>query len=120
SPALVLRRRLGLHQRGAGIFLWKYTCQIAVLPLHADRVGGDVLAVRAEFNFSAGPHRRVSRRDVEGRESVVNFLRVGVRVMVPGCAPLRSYRKTAAVLVESGNADPAGAAVEGALKAGLL
>src|SRR5664279_3336139 len=152
---------LGLHQRCAGIFLWKYTSQIAVLPLHADRVGVDVLAVRTKLHFSAWPHRRVSLRDVDGRESVanflriggrrsfecvseherlrdeaagiledklsiaflvfgVNFLRVGVRVMVPVCHALQSFRESADVLVEIGNDEPAGAAVEGDLKAGLL
>src|SRR6476646_162164 len=67
----------GFHQRRASVRLREDACQIAVLPLHPDRIAVDVFAIRPELHFPAGGHRCVTRRDVECRESVTYFLRIG-------------------------------------------
>src|SRR5881394_1216971 len=56
---------LGFHQRCAGIFLREDTGEIAVLPLHADRMTVNVLAVGSEFDLSAGRHGGVTGGYVE-------------------------------------------------------
>src|ERR1700712_2826028 len=72
-----LNRRLGFHQRSAGIFLGEYAGEIAVLPLHADGTAVDVLAVGPELHFSARRHRCITGGDVERGHCVANLLRIG-------------------------------------------
>src|ERR1700730_14387565 len=68
---------LRFHQRLAGGFLRKHAGQSAILPLHADRVTINVLAVRPELYLAARRHRRIARGDIERRESFANLLRIG-------------------------------------------
>src|ERR1700686_833376 len=70
---------LGFHQRRARVFLGKYGREVAVLPLDPDRMSVDVLAVGTEFNFPARTHRGVARGDVERRDGIAHFLRIGRR-----------------------------------------
>src|SRR4029077_21157482 len=65
------------HERRARVVFGKHRRQIAVLPLHPDRMGVDVLAVGAEFDFAAGTHRGVALRYVERRDGIAHLLRVG-------------------------------------------
>src|SRR4029078_27756 len=67
----------GFDQRRTSVRFREDACQIAVLPLHPDRIAVDVLAIRPELHLAAGGHRCVTRRDVECRESVTYFLRIG-------------------------------------------
>src|SRR5271169_2727914 len=71
-----LDRLLGFHQRCAGIFLREDAGEVAVLPLHPDRVSVNVLAVGPELDLSARRHGRVSGRDVERRQGLTDLLRV--------------------------------------------
>src|SRR5581483_2696678 len=73
------RSSLRFQQRLARILFGEDRGEIAILPLHADRMRVDVLAVRAELHLSAGTHRRIARGNVEGRERIADFLRIGRR-----------------------------------------
>src|ERR1700694_3429574 len=74
---IVLTRLLSFHQRRAGVFLRKDAGQIAILPLYADRVAVNILAVGSELHFSARRHRRVTGGDIERGQCLANLLRVG-------------------------------------------
>src|SRR6516162_5790124 len=67
----------GFDQLGAGFVLGKDGGQIAMLPLHADRMGVNVLAVGTEFHLAAGAHCGVTGRDVERGDGVAHFLWIG-------------------------------------------
>src|SRR5215469_11492239 len=67
----------GFEQRRAGIRLWEHARQVAVLPLHADRVGVDVLAVGAEFDLAARTHGSKAGGHIERRERLAHLLRIG-------------------------------------------
>src|SRR5271156_1790970 len=68
---------LYLYQRGASVFLGEHGREIGVLPLHADRMGIDVLALGTEFHAPTGAHRGIALRDVESGNGVTHFLRIG-------------------------------------------
>src|ERR1700712_3456505 len=72
-----LNRRLGFHQRSAGIFLGEYAGEVAVLPLHADGTAVDVLAVGPELDLAARRHRRKTGGDVERGQGLAHLLRIG-------------------------------------------
>src|SRR5437588_6021067 len=68
---------LSFRQRRAGVLFRKYAGEIAVLPLHADGVAVDVLAVGAKLHLAPGTHRGIARRDIERRERIAHLLRIG-------------------------------------------
>src|SRR6476469_6167465 len=70
-------RALRLHQRRTGVFLREDARQVAFLPLHADRVAINVLAVGTELHFSARRHCGIAGRHVERRERLAHLLRIG-------------------------------------------
>src|SRR5690242_20728829 len=71
-----INRLLGFHQRGPRVFLRKDAGKIAVLPLHADRVTIDVLAVGSDLYPAAGRHGGITGGDIQCGEGFANFLRV--------------------------------------------
>src|SRR5689334_18535132 len=71
-----INRLLGFHQRGPRVFLRKDAGEIAVLPLHPDRVTVDVLPVRPDLDPSAGRHRGVTGGDIERGKGFAYLLRV--------------------------------------------
>src|ERR1700747_3822639 len=73
---------LCFDQLGAGFFLGKDGREIAVLPLYADRMGVNVLAVGTEFHLAAGTHRGITIRDVKRSERFPHLL------WISRCCPL--------------------------------
>src|ERR1700675_2444978 len=69
--------RSGFQQRRALVFLREDARQIAVLPLHPDRMAVDILAVGSEFHLAARTHRGVTRGNVEGGDGIADLLRIG-------------------------------------------
>src|ERR1700749_1596211 len=67
----------GLEQRGARVFLREDADEIGVLPLHANRLAVDVLAVGAELYLATGRHRGVAGGDIERRQRLAHLLRIG-------------------------------------------
>src|SRR5580698_3775604 len=74
---IVATALLGLDHRGAGKFLRENAGEVAVLPLHADRAAVDVLAVGTELDLAARRHRGIAGGDVERRQRLTHFLRIG-------------------------------------------
>src|SRR5437899_11113335 len=67
----------GFHDRRARVRFGEDAGEIAILPLHPDRMAVNVLAVGPEFDFSAWRHRRVAGRHIQRRQGVANLLRIG-------------------------------------------
>src|SRR3954454_242360 len=67
----------GFHHRRARVRLGEDAGEIAVLPLNANGVAIDVLAVGSELDLAARCHRRIAGGYVERRQSLANFLRIG-------------------------------------------
>src|SRR5437764_84107 len=71
------RGALALDQRGAGILFREHAGEITILPLHADGMTVDVLAVRPELHLATRAHRGITRGDIERRERIAHLLRIG-------------------------------------------
>src|ERR1700692_2983662 len=72
-----LTAALSFHQRRALVFVREDAGEIAVLPLHPDRMAVDVLAVGTELHLSAGRHRVIAPRNIERGQRFANLLRIG-------------------------------------------
>src|SRR5439155_454074 len=69
--------RSRLHQRRARLVGGKDAGEVALLPLHADRMAMDVLAVGPELDLAARTHRGIAGGNVERRQGVPHLLRIG-------------------------------------------
>src|SRR5580704_12169292 len=69
--------RSGFQQRRALVFVRIDAREIAVLPLHPDRMAVDVLAVGSELHLAARTHRGIARGYVERCDGIAHLLRIG-------------------------------------------